>query len=322
MSSPSHDELNNWIPWKLSGSLCQWIYIGNKKFTEPFFNDTISACRNFEENCKPFKVFSDLKIMEQWSEDVGSLTPTAIIFHVSRCGSTLLSQLLCLDKAHIVLSEVPLFDELLRTPYKKNTTISIDKNYIKAAINLYCMQRDEKEKRVFIKTDSWHLHFYKELRNLFPSMPFIFLYRNPGEIILSQQKQRGMQSVPGLVEPEVFGFSAEQINNVSLDLYMAKVLESYFKKMIEIKKADRRVLLFNYKEGMNNILKKISVYLGLNITVETEKLLYERSRFHAKHPQQLFEEEQKEVVQPVYLSPAFELYQQLEDVRLCQSPAS
>ena len=185
-----------------------------------------------------------------------------------------------------------------------------------AAIKYYGQKRSGNEKHLFIKTDSWHLHFYAQLRALFPSVPFILLYRNPFEVIHSHQKQRGMQSVPGIIEPEVFGFSKEQINEPNLDVYMANVLTGYFSIMIEITKSDPLALPVNYKEGMNSILKKIDAFAGLHITKETEKLFTERSRFHAKHPHQLFAEDHKEFPIPGYLAPVLQLYQQLDAISL------
>ena len=311
----SNSELVNWIPWKLSGDLCSWLYLGNKKITEPFFGDTISACSNFTENQK-YKVISDLDIMNEWSDDINALTPSAVIFHVSRCGSTLLSQLLSLDEQNIVLSEVPFFDELLRLRYRNFPDVKIIDNYLLSAIKFYGQKRNEKENNLFIKTDSWHLHFYKQLRNLFPLVPFIFLYRTPGEVIFSHQKQRGMQSVPGMLEPEVFGFSTEQIKETNLDAYMINVLESYFIKMIEIAETDENVFLFNYKEGMLNIWKNVTGMLNLEITKETESLMNERIRFHAKHPQQLFAEHHKELSEKNSLAGVFKLYEKLDAIRL------
>ena len=316
MNSSQPDELVNWIPWKLSGTLCNWLYLSNKKFTEPFFNDTISVCRNFSENNKPYKVTSDLGIMTEWSEDIDALNPSAVIFHVSRCGSTLLSQLLCSDETNVVLSEVPFFDELLRLPYKNSIDIKIINNYLSAAIKFYGRKRNENEKHLFIKTDSWHLYFYKQWRNLFPNVPFILLYRNPKEVILSHQKQRGMQSVPGLIEPEVFGFSKDKINETNLNAYMTNVLESYFIKMTEIAKADKNALLFNYNEGIDNVLKKIIRFVGLNITKETKKLIAERSRFHAKYPQKLFQEDYQEFNTSDFMMPVLQLYEELANIRL------
>ncbi|MEO8860330.1 MAG: sulfotransferase domain-containing protein [Ginsengibacter sp.] len=304
----------------MNNSFCEWLYIGNKTFEEPFFADTIADCRNLEENCKTYKVISDLEIMAEWADDLNSLPPTAIIFHISRCGSTLLSQLLALDEKHIVLSEVPFFDELLRIPFKQNPVerkISID--YLAAAFKYYGQKRARNEEQLFIKTDSWHLHFYILLRNLFPSVPFILLYRNPLEVMLSQKNQRGMQSVPGLIEPEVFGFSGQQVNENNHDVYMAKILESYYKKMIEIITSDPLALLVNYEEGIKNIMAKVYAFSGLKLTGKAETLFAERSRFRAKHPQQLFQEDHKDFSKPGYMLPALKLYKNLEDIRLLMS---
>jgi hypothetical protein len=317
MSSVPPNELKGWIPWKLSNTLCEWLYTGSKKFTEPFFEETVSVCRNLDENRKPYKVLSHLQVMLEWAGEMDTLVPSTIIFHVSRCGSTLLSQLLGLDETHIVLSEVPFFDELLRLPYKKKPTdVTIASNYLNAAIKYYGQKRSGREKCLFIKTDSWHLHFYNQLRSLFPSVPFILLYRNPLEVILSHQRQRGMQSVPGIIEPEVFGFSKEQVHEPNLDVYMANVLTGYFCIMIEIAKSDPLALPVNYRDGMSSIIKKINALHSLHITEDTEKLFIERSRYHAKHPHQLFTEDYKEFSPPGYLLPVLQLYRQLDAVSL------
>ncbi len=251
------------------------------------------------------------------ADEINSLDPSAIIFHVSRCGSTLLSQLLSLDEKHIVLSEVPLFDELLQLPYKEDAIdIKIADDYLRAAIKFYAQKRNGKETHLFIKTDSWHLHFYKRLRNLFPSVPFILLYRNPTEVILSHQKQRGLQSVPGLIDPAIFGFSKRCLEETDLDLYIANVLETYFEKMVEISILDPLTLLINYEEGINSMMKKICHCTGIDLTEKVSGQFENRSRFDAKHPQQLFTKDHTNYNVPDFLLPAFELYKNLDEINL------
>ena len=315
--SPS-DEIANWLPWKLSGTLCEWIYRADKKFTEPFFSDTISVCKSFPENRSSYKVITDLEIMSEWSGTINAINPTAFIFHISRCGSTLLSQMLSLEESNIVLSEVPFFDELLRLPYKDPIDRMLANDYLVAAIKLYGRKKSRDESQLFIKTDSWHLHFYEQLRDLFPSVPFILLFRNPLEVIHSHQKQRGMQSVPGMIEPGVFGFSEEQLKETNLDAYMTNVLEGYFKKMIEISKADDNTLLCNYNEGMNTVLKKINSFLSLNIVPANESIMRERAVFHAKHPQQLFIGDLKKFNASDFMMPLLQSCQELENIRLAK----
>ncbi|WP_423146566.1 hypothetical protein [Rubrolithibacter danxiaensis] len=93
-------------------------------------------------------------------QNAGENLPSAIIFHISRCGSTLLSQLLSLTEQSIVLSEVPFIDELLRLCYSDNeygqTEIA---DFLTAALKFYGQKRYEQEKYLFIKTDSWHIFY-------------------------------------------------------------------------------------------------------------------------------------------------------------------
>src|SRR5438270_2216883 len=202
----------DWIPWKIveeqDAILVRWLYLGEKKFTEPFFTDSIQHCTVFEQNRFPNQLFSSLSQMQQCSREVEAIKPNAFIFHVSRCGSTLLSQFLSIDPQNIVLSEVPLLDELLRLPYHKRQKTSLENSddYFHAALQLHGRPRSILEKNLFVKTDSWHLMFHQRIRRLYPQTPFLVLYRSPLEVIRSQKKLRGMQSVPGTIEAEVFGF--------------------------------------------------------------------------------------------------------------------
>ena len=205
--------LENWVPYKLTSGedrlQCEWMYTGDKEFTEPFFDETISKCRQLY--CRDRKSVSSVDILSQWSNEIESVPPSAFIFHVSRCGSTLASQLLALDRGNIILSEVPFFDALLRK--------SIAGESLKAAISFYAPVKKDR-RRLFIKTDSWHVFFYKQIRNLYPATPFVLLYRRPDEVMRSQQKRRGMHAVPGLIESSLFGFEKEEVYQMTQDEYL------------------------------------------------------------------------------------------------------
>ena len=178
------EALKNWIPYRLDkhedDPQCRWLFLGNETITEPFFADTIAKCKKLSHNSQLRRSISNTSVLQEWSVHNETLPPAAIIFHVSRCGSTLVSQLLGLNPENIVLSEVPFFDELLRLGYREKKDISSE---LKAAISFYSNRRNETQKRVYIKTDSWHIHFYQMFRELYPDTPFVFLYRNPAEVL-------------------------------------------------------------------------------------------------------------------------------------------
>jgi len=310
--------LKNWIPYRLfeegDNINCRWLYLGDEKIAEPFFEETIGKCRKLPENSRLIRSVSNVDVLPEWSQQIETIAPTAFIFHISRCGSTLISQLLGLHPSNIVLSEVPFFDELLRSG-NRNNNMPATLPLLKAAIDLYGARRDDASTHLFIKADSWHVHFYKQLRELYPLVPILLLYRRPDEVIRSQQKNRGMQAVPGLIEPEIFGFDKNDILQLSLDEYMARVIESYLQAFVEIVKTDKLALPVNYNEGAIAIINKIASFSGININEKEMELMKERSGFHGKYPGQVFAETKIEKQAPDYLKRVFELYDEVERMR-------
>lgn len=309
--------LLNWIPYKLSISdgspHCHWLYTGDQSYTAPFFDETISACMSLPENSTGFKSVSSVDVLPLWADESLAVMPTAFIFHVSRCGSTLIAQLLGLREQHIVLAETPFIDQLLRFPYgHRNSGSLLLAQALPAVIQLYGRKRRGDESHLFIKTDSWHLCFYEQLRVLYPAVPFILLYRSPDEVVRSQRRRRGMQAVQGIIEPEVFGFDREVIHQWPLDDYLCRVLERYFTIMLEMADHDPHVLLVNYSEPVLSIMQRIAGFTGFSIDDHELQLMQERSRYHAKYPGQVFKEPADEGDLPDTLQRVMELYHLLD----------
>lgn len=313
--------LANWLPVKLlllnDTPHCQWLYTGDVPYTAPFFDETISRCRSLPENSQRYKSCSAAELLPIWAGALPFVPPSALIFHVSRCGSTLLAQLLGLRAQSIVLAEAPFFDALLRLPYQAdgmNAEAVIP--LLSAAIQFYGQQRRGDEQHLFIKTDSWHLCFYRQWRAMYPAIPFLLLYRSPDEVIRSQRRQRGMQSVQGVVEPALFGFDAQVIDNLSLDDYMVLVLERYFTILLQIADQDPNCLLLNYEEPVLDMMNKIAELTGIPYMAADWRKMEARSFYHAKYPDQVFREPVADDALPAGLERVMALYRQLDAKRL------
>ncbi len=211
----------------------------------------------------------------------------------------------------------PFFEELLRQPFKN---LPVDSRTavtnFDTALQFYINSSPGLPQKIFIKTDSWHLYFYEQLRAIYPKVPFILLYRDPWEVLQSQQKRRGMQSVPGIIEPAVFKFTAAQAATYDLDKYMALVLHSYFEKMIGMAAADDHSQLINYNAGTVVAMHKIASATGIDIDKNYERIILQRAGYHAKYPGEVFKEERSDNTAPDFLNPTIILYKQLEEMRL------
>lgn len=318
--SKEADLLAGFVPYKLfrdeNEVFCHWLYTGGNRFHEPFFDETILRCRVDFSNNRRFKSISAMPMLPEWASHFSSAKPEAIIFHLSRCGSTLLTQLLTLDEQNISLSEVPFFDELLRLPVQQpGFSLETTEVWLKAAFQFYGRPKTATENRVFIKTDCWHIFFFETWRKLFPEVPVVLLYRSPDEVLRSQQKRRGMQAVPGLVEPSIFGIAESEIRYEDFDHYFSMVMQNILCRFLEVSEKDGRVVLANYNEGMINVMKRIGHASGISWDNDLLLKMEERSRYHAKYPGQAFSGDAPSGQEALHLDQCMQYYQQLEEKR-------
>ena len=61
------------------------------------------------------------------------------------------------------------------------------------------------EQALFVKLDSWHTLALPLFRRAFPSVPWVFLYRDPVEVPVSQLEAAGIQTDPTLQVAHVLG---------------------------------------------------------------------------------------------------------------------
>lgn len=312
--------LANWIPYKLvreNGQwICKWLYTADVPFTDPFFDETILKCKSHPSNSRVFNCVSTLADLPAFSGSLPSVEPTAFIFHISRCGSTLLSQMLSLDPDIISLAEVPLIDRLLRLLHNEEAEDEqVAKEALKATIALHGQKRKGNEKHLFIKLDSWHIFFYDVLHQLYPNVPCILLYRSPDEVLRSHQKHRGMHGVPGVIHPDIFGLTEDEIGELGLDEYTAAVLERYLVKFSEVARHDGRVLLLNYNEGIMPIIKEVLSFAGVTTNDEVMAAMEARSRFHSKFPGKAYKPDEDRGALPDCLKDTMAAYHKLEGIR-------
>jgi hypothetical protein len=325
MNATISTALKGWVPYRIrqldEGLGCEWLFTGDMNFDRPFFDETISVCKSLPENSKLRHGVSNLTMLDEWVKEIKFISPTAIIFHISRCGSTLLSQLLATDPANIVLSEVPIFDEILQMGFQSGEMNKVFSTF-QSVIKFYGVKKNTINQHLFIKTDSWHIHFYKELREMFPDIPFMFIYRRPDEVIRSHKKQRGMHAVPGVIDPSIFGINLNSIDHLNFDVYLSKVLCTYYAAILEIIKKDTQAFAFDYEEGTLNLLQKIVTKCGIRLSGPQLLHMKERSTCHSKFPGQVFEEEPITNNPPHYLEDAFNLYNSLKTNSLTHQPTS
>jgi hypothetical protein len=295
----------HWIPERLvtdgGAATCRWVDANGLRYDDPFFASTADRCRAAGTRSSP------VDALHTQAAAAPPLPPVAFIFHVSRCGSTLLAQLLGLDERSIVLSEAPLLDEILRSDRPDRDAL------FDAALHLLGRPRFGEE-RLFVKTDCWHLFEAAALRRRYPEAPFVLLYRAPAGVLASQRRMRGMHVVPGLLTRVAFevAFDADRM---TLDHYAARVLEQHYRAMLALAERDDNTLLVAYEEGFPDLFLRAAAWLGLSGNEEHLARVRERCRYHGKRPQEAFGADAPAALSDLDLEPLDALYAELEQRR-------
>lgn len=283
----------NWIPFQLSHSsphewIVKWMDLRDIRIIHPFFDETIQVCRFRQLERSQLVSLSSTSFLTEVSEDLLSLEPSSFIFHVSRCGSTLLSQAFSAPDENIVIAEAPLLDEILRADEKQSEiNLSTQEAWFRSAIKLMGQQRNFKETDYIIKLDSWHLHFYELLRTWYPQTPFFFLYRRPDEVIASHDKQRGIHAVPGMVNPALLKTKEPAYFGGNFNSYTAQVLEQYYLKLQAIFQSHHpNNYFYDYANGSKKMVEAFSQFSG--VPIRNADQVHTRLQYHSKSTQEIF----------------------------------
>lgn len=220
--------LDGWLPGRIfwddadvEASVVEWIWCDLPRFTEAFLDDTFTRLMRHPANSL-FRRRTTLAQLEAWAAHSPGIPPTGFIFHVSRCGSTLLAHLLGELDGALVLSEPGPVDSLIRAEDRLGRDRQIA--LLRAMVSALGQARAPGQDRLFVKFDAWNTLQHTLIREAFPETPWVFLYRDPVEVLVSALGQRGVHTVPGLLPGQLFGIEAEP----DPDAYAARVLGAIY----------------------------------------------------------------------------------------------
>lgn len=319
-------EFHGWVPvkfyWEGTIPKVRWYYVGDIPFTEPFFTDTIQ--RSYIHN-KPRRD-TDLATLRAVAEQSGEVKPAGFIYHWSRCGSTLVAQMLSTSPRHCVISEAPPVDEALRSqPTDSHTIPPVQRqDWLRWLLGVFAQPRIGPEQHLFVKFDCWDTLLFPLIHEAFPDVPWIFVYRNPIEILVSHQRLRGSQCVPGLIDPTLYGWSADTIHGMEQDEYAARVLAKIGEAALQYAKLGRGRLV-NYEELPELMLPTLCDFFGLSLSESEVNAMRESTTRSAKNPTKTFQTdgrgkraEASEKLQSLATEHLDSVYQRLEQARQAQ----
>lgn len=329
---PGSESFEGWLPIRLfprDGTVwIDWIYRGDYAFREPFFREDAQALLRQPFNVA-FRRYTPIQHAIDWFNRAGKPQAPlkALIGHASRCGSTLVAQMLAHLPTHVVMSEPPMLDVLLsirgRLPHVTRAEQVLWLRTLMFALG----QAPGSEQHLIVKLDAWHVldPHYDLLAEAFPEVPKIFLYRHPVEIAASMFAQPSSYMIAGMVT-EYAGLEAASRPPIPKEDFIADTLGGFL-DAAAARCESGGMIPVHYPSLPHVVWTTLASALGLTGGAEEMASLHATSLRNAKLPKMNFQvdsarkrEEASELLRTRVMARCGATYERL--LRLTESPAA
>jgi hypothetical protein len=286
MTPPRQGWAPAWIEWHGAEPVVAWYYLGTAPLREPFYDQTLQRAQT------PFNSLfahrTNMDVLAQWHEESPGLKPSGFIFHMSRCGSTLVSRMLAGLPRHLVISEAGPVDALARPPLSGQVApIERRLAWFRWMVSALGQKRTGGEERYFVKFDSRTTLDLAFIRQAFPEVPWIFVYRDPAEVLASHLSDPAPAMIPGIVGRGGLDLPPAQALAMTPEEYGARVLG----RLCEAACAGLREsgLPVHYAQLPGAVGREIADHFGIRFTPGEMACMHAAAQFHAKYPERRFE---------------------------------
>jgi len=274
-----------WLPfgtfWRDGRLYVQWTFFGGERLTDPFFETSVQRAM-FKPFNRLIRYATPIERLAEWLRRHPPLRPNGFIFHMSRCGSTLVAQILAALPHNIVVSEADPIDAVVRARRRRpDLSEDAQAGWLAWMIGALGAPRAG-EHGYFIKLDCWHAIQLPLFARAFPDVPWLFLYRDPVEVLVSHARIPGSQMIPGALDPDLFAMQSAA-DRGGPDDYRARVLAAICAPVLE-HHARGKCLLVNYRELPQALWTRIMPHFGVACSEQDREAMAAAARYDAKTP--------------------------------------
>ncbi len=282
------------IPYRISFNTIEgevfWVDIGLSKFDKPFFDHVIDNHISILEAGYNTLTTSTETLLNS-ALLLPAVTPSGFVFHVSRCGSTLLSNALQQIKGATVISEAGILNTLFQSYLLSNSLVDSQfskdkvKQFIQSVVTLLGHSQSESN-RLFIKFSSWNILFLPLIQEIWPDVPIAFAFRDPFQVVESLIRAKpGWSNFfqnPGLVSAMLRINKKEVVTWAYID-FIVNILSGIYNAG---KALEHNALFIHYSEDKVQHIKQLLDHF--NVSAEENEWAAIRSgcNIYSKDPNQ------------------------------------
>jgi hypothetical protein len=263
-----------------------WMNLEGVDLAEPFFQQTIDRLKS--EHPERHERFTEFDTLVQLEKSFDSVSPSGFIFHSSRCGSTLLANACRALEGAIVLSEPPAVDKLIARFITdvdaEGTKEKLYSVFLRSLVKALGQRRTGRERHLFIKFACCSVSQMERIQRLWPNVPWIFLYRDPVETIVSNARNvpSWLQDDDHRVLASITGSSTDEVAKMKIEELCARSIAGFFATAHRV--ANDRALLLNYNQLSPAKLSNVLEFFGVKPVGAEMENIARQSQTYSKSP--------------------------------------
>jgi Sulfotransferase family len=262
-----------------------WRDFYDLPMTDPFFHAAQEFATAMPERTGLFQ--TDLDVVHRVAHLPDTLPFSGAIFHMARTGSTLVHRLLSQSGKVMSLSEVPMVNQALARAVGLPEAHRGDA--LRSIVGAYGRARRPSEEHMVIKMqDAMPSKQLPVFRAAFPETPWIFIYRDPVEVMVSLLRK------PSGTIQQWFRNRAAASRNLGMpaladgamwpEEYIARTLHRYCASAVETAKASPpgRFLAVSYRRLPDAVWETIGPHFGIEFTEKDREVMRAAAKYSSK----------------------------------------
>jgi hypothetical protein len=275
-------DLARWTPIRidLSGPTpaVDWADLSAERFVEPFFDQTVARWAS-SPGAQPL-VRTGLDALRAL-DDEPSLAPAGMVFHISRCGSTVVSRLLGTVPGVVVIAEPsPLNAVLGLDPQRVDGATLVQ--VVRLLVRALGRRRHGDERQLVLKCTSWNIRRQEILTAAFPDTPWVWVQRDPAQVVASLLANPpdwlGHQAPPPQTAQH-FGIDPATVSSMTRAEFTARALGAM---LFSAAVGPARRVCIDYAELPAAVWQRVAPHFGIDVDAAAIERMIEQSAFYSK----------------------------------------
>jgi hypothetical protein len=285
--------VKGWLPIDLDFAALppkvNWLYFGAEPLAEPFFCQTVERLRSTNPDIQ--HATTDLMAIRELAHRMPSAPPAGLIFHVSRCGSTLLSNAMRLAERTTVVSEAQPFSAIFPLggssgpPLAALLSVGDRKMLLDALASLFQSYAGHGANRLVIKFPSWNILFLELVHLIWPTTPCLIVIRDPVDVMVSNLLKPGgwLGMKQSVYARHLSGATADASDaGMGVEEYCARTLGQFYTSAARGLARNCRVV--NYDDLSVDLARGVAGFFGLEFGRANAESLHTVFQIYSKDP--------------------------------------